>query len=122
MNFKTIDYSIGILSGIFIAFMVKRIVPEHWSMIAGMILGHVCGMILHLVLGLLLLPFFGSFEVMVPLSVIGMLVGMTGGMAATHPEIPGSWIVAAGGMMGCAVTAFVRHSNKKLTGANQPCP
>lgn len=71
------------------------------------------GVILHLVLMFVLVPFFGAFEVMVPLHIIGMIVGMASGMMATM-NISIYWITLAGGGTGWIVAVGIQHSNKKL--------
>jgi len=114
MNFKVIDLLIGAFSGILIAFAVCRIVPAHWNMLAGMIAGGIVGMSLKFALLILLAPFFGAFEVMIPLSLIAMVVGMSGGMAAAHGSVAHGWIVGAGGVTGFIVAVVIYQSNKKL--------
>ncbi|MBI5427994.1 MAG: hypothetical protein HZA02_06915 [Nitrospinae bacterium] len=115
MNFRVVDYSIGVFSGAVAGFAVSVTIPEHLNMIWGMILGNLVGMALSIVLSLLLMPFFGSFEVMVPLHLIGMFVGMTGGMAATIPGVPSPSLAIGGGIAGGVIAAIVRYSDRKLT-------
>ncbi len=114
MNFKVIDLIIGVFSGILIAFAVCRIVPAHWNMLAGMFAGGVIGMALKFALLILLAPFFGAFEVMIPLSIIAMIVGMTSGMAVSHGGIPQALIASGGGTIGFAIAVLIYYSNKKL--------
>lgn len=71
-------------------------------------------MVLKFVLLLLLAPFFGAFEVMIPLSIIAMSVGMISGMAAAEGSIPDECIFVTGGMIGLAVSIAIYISNKKL--------
>ena len=80
-----------------------------YRMLAGMI----CGMILKFPLAFLLMPLFGSFEVMIPLAITAMSAGMLGGMAA----VSSTWTTLAGGAAGFAVAAIVARSNRKLTRA-----
>lgn len=113
MNYKLIDLLTGIFSGACIAFFTCQLVPHDWNMLSGMLLGMAVGMVLHLVLMFLLVPFFGAFEVMVPLHIIGMIVGMAGGMA-TSMNISTFWITLAGGVTGWIVAVGIHYSNKKL--------
>lgn len=113
MNYKLIDTLTGIFSGACIAFFTCQLVPHDWNMLSGMLLGMAIGMVLHLVLMFLLVPFFGAFEVMVPLHIIGMIVGMAGGMATTM-NISTYWITWAGGVTGWIVAVGIQYSNKKL--------
>ncbi len=115
MNFKIIDYTIGTVSGIIIAFTVLQIIPGHWNMLLGMLAGSVIGMALKFVLLIGLAPFFGAFEVMIPVSLIAMIVGMVSGMAATAGPIPAGCVYAAGGAIGFAIAGMVLRSNRKLT-------
>lgn len=114
-RFKIFDPIIGALAGGCIAFAVSQLVPAHWNLFAGMIVGSVAGMTLKFVLMIPLIPFFGAFQVMIPLSIIGMLTGMLGGMAAAMGSVPDSWITAGGATLGLAVSALVLLSDKNLT-------
>ncbi len=117
MNFKLIDLTIGTLSGFIIACTVVQIIPGHWNMFAGMLAGGGIGMAFKFFLLLLLAPFFGAFEVMIPLSLIAMAVGMGAGMAATA-ALSGTAVCAAGGVIGLCVAALVLRSNEKLAHFN----
>ena len=114
MNYKIIDPAVGILSGVIIASTVVKIIPPEIHMILGMLGGGLVGMSFKLLLTLILAPFFGAFEVMIPLILTGMAVGMLAGMAAAqeaHPEI----IIAGGGAVGLGIALAVMRSNKNLT-------
>ena len=63
---------------------------------------------------LLIAPFFGAFEVMIPLSIIAMSVGMLAGMVSAQGGVPTECISVAGGMIGVTVSTIVYFSNKKL--------
>ncbi len=114
MNFKVIDSLIGICSGVIIAFTVSQIIPIGWNMFLAMAVGGAIGMVLKFILLLLLAPFFGAFEVMIPLSLIAMSVGMLSGMSTTLGSIPVACIVATGGVLGFTVAVCIYFSNKKL--------
>jgi len=112
MNFKNIDWLIGTFSGIIIAFTVSQTIPAHWNMFLAMAVGGGIGMVLQFILLILLAPFFGAFEVMIPVSIIAMVVGMLSGMAAG--SVPGECITATGGILGLTVAILIYFSNKKL--------
>jgi len=107
MNLKVADFFIGIFSGAFVACIVS-LLPQ-----PGMILGGLVGMLLVLPLKILLMPFFGAFEVMIPLGIIGMTVGMTVGMLTGI--LSGTALIALGGSVGFIVSAIIYFSNKRLT-------
>ena len=113
MNFKIIDALVGACSGAMIAFTVSRIVSPDWNIFLAMAVGGGIGLVFKFTLLLLLAPFFGAFEVMIPLSVIAMSVGMLSGMAAGNFNGGCVWIT--GGIMGLAVSTVIYFSNKKLT-------
>jgi len=114
MNFKVIDLLIGTSSGAIIAFAVSQIIPAHWNMFLAMAVGGVIGMILKFMLLIILAPFFGAFEVMIPVGIIAMLVGMMSGMAATQASATEGCITATGAVLGFTVAVCIYFSNKKL--------
>ena len=115
MNLKIIDPLTGACSGAIIAFAVSQIIPTDWNMFLAMAVGGAIGMALKFVLLLLLAPFFGAFEVMIPLSIIAMSVGMLSGMAVAQGSVPDGCISVTGGMIGLTVAMAIYFSNKKLT-------
>lgn len=115
MNFKIIDALIGACSGAIIAFTVSQIIPAHWNMFLAMAVGGGIGMGLKFILLILLSPFFGAFEVMIPLSVIAMSVGMLSGMASAEGGVSDGCIFVTGAMIGLAVSTAIYFSNRKLT-------
>ena len=114
MNFKVIDLLIVTCSGAIIAFAVSQIIPAHWNMFLAMAVGGVIGMVLKFMLLILLAPFFGAFEVMIPVSLIAMMVGMLSGISAAQGSVPVECIVAVGGVLGFTVALLIYFSNKKL--------
>lgn len=80
-----------------------------------MIVGGFIGMSLMLVLMLILMPFFGAFEVMIPLHINGMLVGMSAGMLSTLPSMLLYEITLGGAVIGFFVSIYIYFSNKVLT-------
>jgi len=80
-----------------------------------MLLGGLIGMVLVLPLKFLLMPFFGAFEVVIPLGIIGMGVGMTAGMLSAIPNISGYTVIAWGDLAGLMVALIIYFSNQRLT-------
>ena len=76
MNLKIADFFVGTFSGALVAGMVSYISPPFMPMF----LGGLIGMLLVIPLKIALMPLFGAFKVMIPLSIIGMTVGMGAGM------------------------------------------
>ncbi|PIP71932.1 MAG: hypothetical protein COW89_09195 [Nitrospinae bacterium CG22_combo_CG10-13_8_21_14_all_47_10] len=109
MNLKIADFFIGTFSGSLVAGVVHYLLPP----VMPMLLGGVIGMLLVLPLKILLMPFFGAFEVMIPLGIIGMTVGMTAGALSTLTS--GNIVIASGGVMGFIISAIIYFSNKRLT-------
>jgi hypothetical protein len=114
MNFKIIDTLVGACSGATIAFAVSQIIPTGWNMFLAMAVGGGIGMVLKFVFLLLLAPFFGAFEVMIPLSIIAMSVGMLSGMVSAQGDVPNECIWITGGIIGMVVSTVIYFSNKKL--------
>ena len=73
-------------------------------------------------LTLLLMPFFGAFEVMIPLHIIGMLTGMMVGMALTLGSTPTFCLTTLGGLTGITVAIIIYFSNKKHLSAMRNSP
>lgn len=71
-------------------------------------------MALKFTLLILLAPFFGAFEVMIPVSLIAMIVGMGSGMAASEGSAPVWCITTIGGLTGWIVAMIIFFSNKNL--------
>jgi hypothetical protein len=113
MNFKIIDPLIGAGSGAAIATLVYFILPGDWNMIPGMIAGGLSGMGISFLLTLILMPFFGAFEVMIPLHIVGMLTGMMVGMVSTLESTPIFCLTTLGGLTGLTVAIIIYFSNKR---------
>ena len=88
MNLKIADFFIGTFSGGLVALVVYLILSSPSNMPMGMVLGGLIGMVLVMPLTILLMPFVGAFEVMIPLGIIGMGVGMTTGMLSAILPYP----------------------------------
>jgi len=114
MNFKIIDTLVGACSGAMIAFAISQIVSTDWNMFLAMAVGGGIGLVFKFILLLLLAPFFGAFEVMIPLSIIAMSVGMLSGMMSAQGGVPEGCILVTGGIIGVAVSTVIYFSNKKL--------
>lgn len=115
MILKIADFFIGPLSGALMSFCIYLVVEPELNMFLGMILGGVIGMILMLITMIALMPFFGAFEVMIPLHLNGMLVGMSAGMLSTLPSIASNQLIIGGAVIGFLVSLYIHFSNKHLT-------
>ena len=118
MNFKIFDALVGACSGAMIAFTVSQIISSDWNMFLAMAVGGGIGLVFKFILLLLLAPFFGAFEVMIPLSVIAMSVGMSSSMMSVQGDVPNECIWITGGIIGLAVSTVIYFSNKKLVRSN----
>ncbi len=115
MNLKVADFFVGTLAGGLVALTVFLLLPDQTHMFLAMILGGLIGMVLVLPCKILLMPFIGAFEVMIPLGIIGMGVGMTAGMLSALPDISGYVVIVWGDLAGCLVATIIYFSNKRLT-------
>ena len=112
MNLKVADFFIGTFAGGTVAMVVHLTLSSQSNMLLTMVLGGLIGMALLLPLKILLMPFFGAFEVMIPLGIIGMGVGMTAGMLSTLPNISG---YAGGDLAGFIIAGIIYFSNQRYT-------
>ena len=115
MILKTADFFIGTFSGATLAFCIDLITPSELNMFLGMLLGGLIGMVMVLAMMILLMPFFGGFEVMIPLHFNGMIVGMTSGMLSTLPLLTSKHLTILGALIGFLVSLSIYFSNKYLT-------
>jgi hypothetical protein len=114
MNLKIADFFIGTFSGGTVALATYLAMPSGTNMFPAMIIGGLIGMLLVLPLKFLLMPFFGAFEVVIPLGIIGMGVGMTAGMLSSLSNISGYGIIAWGDVAGLLVSTIIHFHNKRL--------
>jgi hypothetical protein len=114
MGLKIADFFIGTFSGGTVALVVYLALSSLSNMFLAMLLGGLIGMMLVLPLKFLLMPFFGAFEVVIPLGIIGMGVGMTAGMLSTLPNISCYPIIAGGNGVGLLVSTIIYFHNKRL--------
>ena len=112
MNLKIADFFIGTFSGGTVAWVVYQTLPSDTHMLLAMILGGLIGMTIVLPLKFLLMPLFGGFEVVIPLGIIGMGVGMTAGMLSTLPDVSGFIVIVWGNLAGIVVATLIYFSNK----------
>ncbi|MBT3509891.1 MAG: hypothetical protein HN472_10175 [Nitrospina sp.] len=115
MNLKVADFFIGTFAGGTVAMVVHLTLSSQSNMLLTMVLGGLIGMALLLPLKILLMPFFGAFEVMIPLGIIGMGVGMTAGMLSTLPNISGYAVIAWGDLAGFIIAGIIYFSNQRYT-------
>ena len=113
MNLKIADFFIGTFSGGLVALVVFLLLSSPSNMLLAMVLGGLIGMMLVLPLKILLMPFFGAFEVIIPLGIIGMGVGMTAGMLSAIPSISGYAVITWGDIAGFLVSTVIYFSNKR---------
>ena len=113
MNLKIADFFIGTFSGGLVALVVFLLLSSPSNMLLAMVLGGLIGMMLVLPLKILLMPFFGAFEVIIPLGIIGMGVGMTAGMLSAIPSISGYAVITWGDITGFLVSTIIYFSNKR---------
>jgi len=113
MNLKIADFFIGTFSGGLVALVVFLLLSSPSNMLLAMVLGGLIGMMLVLPLKILLMPFFGAFEVIIPLGIIGMGVGMTAGMLSAIPSISGYAVITWGDIAGFLVSTIIYFSNKR---------
>nr|MCS5620605.1 hypothetical protein [Nitrospinaceae bacterium] len=104
---------IGTFSGGLVALVVFLLLSSPSNMLLAMVLGGLIGMMLVLPLKILLMPFFGAFEVIIPLGIIGMGVGMTAGMLSAIPSISGYAVITWGDIAGFLVSTIIYFSNKR---------
>ena len=109
MNLKIADFFIGAFSGALVAGVVSFISPPFMPMLVGGLIG----MALILPLKIALMPVFGAFEVMIPLGIIGMTVGMGAGMLSTLAA--SNIVIASGALTGLLVATIIHFSNKRYT-------
>ncbi|MZG54653.1 MAG: hypothetical protein F3743_04175 [Nitrospinae bacterium] len=115
MIFKIADFFIGTFSGGAMAFCIHMIIPAEINMFLGMFLGGAVGMVMMLAMMLVLMPLFGAFEVMIPLHINGMLVGMASGMLTTLSSVTSNHLTILGALIGFSVSIYIYFSNKYLT-------
>ena len=97
------------------AFCSHIAVSPNLNMLLAMILGGLIGMSLMIILMVFLMPFCGAFEVMIPLHINAMLVGMPAGMLATLPSFSSFEVSLGGGVTGFFVAFLIYLTNKRLT-------
>jgi hypothetical protein len=109
MNLKIVDFFVGAFSGALVAATVSYISPPFMPML----LGGLIGMLLVIPLKIAFMPLFGAFEVMIPLGIIGMTVGMGAGMLSTI--VSSNIVIASGALTGLFVATIIHFSNKRYT-------
>jgi len=115
MVLKIADFFIGPFSGAVMAFCIHFMVGPDLNMLFGMVFGGLIGMGLMLLLMIALMPFCGAFEVMIPLHLNAMLVGMSAGMLSTLPSTALNHLTLGGAVVGLLVSLYIYFSNKRLT-------
>ncbi len=85
-------------------------------MLVLMLVGGLIGMVLQFIITMILMPFFGAFEVMIPLSLIGMPAGMMGAMCQPVFGVTYFDVLIIGELYGLLIAYLVYRSNLSLTG------
>jgi len=109
MNLKIADFFVGAFSGALVAATVSFFSPPFMPML----LGGLIGMLLVIPLKIAFMPLFGAFEVMIPLGIIGMTVGMGAGMLSLI--VSSNIVIAFGTVTGLIVATIIHFSNKRYT-------
>ena len=109
MILKISDFFIGTFSGALVPKAVSYISLSFMPMLAGGLIG----MTIALILKVALMPVFGAFEVMIPVSIIGMIVGMSSGML--YNIVASNIVITSGALTGFIVATIIHFSNKNLT-------
>jgi hypothetical protein len=118
MNYKFLDPLISAGAGAIIAFTVTQIIPASMPMALAMLAGGVLGMGFKMLFTVLLAPFCGAFQVMMPLGLIGMPLGMAVAMAHAAGTAPPGPAMLAGAGFGLAIAFYIRSSDRRLTGGH----
>jgi hypothetical protein len=112
------DYLAGSLTGLLTAFAVRAVIGPQWDMVVAMFVGMAVGMVIHLSLLLLIIPFLGTFEAMMPSAVIGMYGGMLFGMRDSMQQtyVSLNTALAVGAFFGLVVVIGTRWWDRQLRG------
>lgn len=113
MNLKVADFFISTFAGGAVALTVFSFLASSTNMLLAMVLGGLIGMVLVMPLKIILMPFFGAFEVLIPLAIIGMGVGMATGMLSILPDLSGGVVTTWGGIAGFMVASIIYFSNQR---------
>lgn len=100
--------TVGAASG----WLTSIIVPGDWFTLAAMATGMIVGMLVGLFGAIPFTPFFGSFEIMLPSSLSGIVAGMAFGMIDTVVGIDWKEALLGGGLIGllCLIGTYVLNS------------
>ena len=100
--------TVGAASG----WLTSIIVPGDWFTLAAMATGMIVGMLVGLIGAIPFTPFFGSFEIMLPSSLSGIVAGMAFGMIDTVVGIDWKEALLGGGLIGllCLIGTYVLNS------------
>lgn len=104
--------SVGAASG----WLASAIVSQHWWVALAMVVGMIAGVLPGAIGAMLFSPVFGSFEIMLPTSLSGMVAGMTLGMIDAHVGIGGPEAVWGGALVGLACLAATYVMQLSLRG------
>lgn len=116
MNYKILDPLLLAGAGAIIAFTVTQIIPASMPMPLAMLAGGLLGMAFNVIFTILCAPFCGAFQVMIPLGLVGMPLGMAVAMAQAAGAAPLGPAMALGGAFGLAVAFYIRRCQRRVTG------
>ena len=94
--------------GALVGLIVSSSVGEGWPVVVGMAASMAVGTLVSVPASMLLAPFFGAFEVMLPGMASAMLAGMVVGMRATAGSASHADLAGLGAASGLAVLVAVR--------------
>lgn len=100
--------TVGAASGWF----TSLIIPGDWFALAAIVTGMIVGMLVGVFGAMPFTPFFGSFEIMLPASLSGIVAGMAIGMIDTVVGIDWKEAAMGGGLVGilCLIGTYVLNS------------
>jgi hypothetical protein len=120
MKYRFIDPFIQIISGILTTIASSALTSESWNMIYAMLAGGILGMFFMIILMIPLTALFGGFEIMIPLSMVTMACGMSGGMMGTLSNVTTTYAALIGAIIAFVVYGYVAIQDIKLKGLNHP--
>ena len=103
-----------------VALMVSVLVANSWHVAPGMVVGMALGIVVAVVGLILLTPFFGAFEIMLPGMTGAMVTGMIVGMRAAMTPIDPGGEAGLGAVIGLAVLIAVRLLDRKIRHQEAP--
>lgn len=111
------DLLTNALAGAAAALAARGTISDVWNPVVAMPAGMLLGMFASLPVILVLMPFFGAFEVMLPAMLTGMIAGMVVGMLEAMDPLTIPKAALSGGGIGALVVVLVyvltAHAGRK---------